>query len=157
MTDPDSPTDQGFAVLGESACWELVPTSGVGRVAWVEPDGRILVVPVNFGRDGHTVIIRTGGTDLREAALAGQRCAFQIDDLEPGLRSGWTVLLDGTLTEIDDEDIADRLARLVDPWLHEPRPYVLLLQTTGISGRSLHSVGGVQIIEWQRDDLPSQV
>ena len=157
MTDPDSTTDQGFAVLGESACWELLPDTGVGRVAWVEPDGRILVVPVNFGRDGRAVIIRTGDTDLRAAAVAGSRCAFQVEDLEPGLRSGWTVLLDGTLTEVEDEDVAERLARLVDPWLREPRPYVLLLQTLQVSGRSLHAVGGVQVLEWQRDDLRTQV
>jgi hypothetical protein len=82
----------------------------------VAPDGRILVVPVNYGLDGRTVVLRTGDTDLLAVARARSRVAFQVEDIEPGLRSGWTVLVDGTLDEVDDEDLAERLARLVDPW-----------------------------------------
>src|SRR5690242_14057069 len=82
----------GLAVLGEAACWALLPRTGVGRLAWVAPDGRILVVPVNYGLDGRTVVLRTGDTDLLDAARARVRVAFQVEDIEPGLRSGWTVL-----------------------------------------------------------------
>lgn len=144
MTDPT--VDTGFAELGEPACWNLLPTAGVGRLAWAEPDGRIVVVPANYALDGHTVIIRTGDTSLLDAARERRRCAFQVEDIEPALRSGWTVLLDATLTEVEDEDIAEQLARLVDPWLREPRPFVLLLQVRGVSGRSLHGAGGVQVV-----------
>jgi uncharacterized protein len=153
-TDTDANADRGFAALGESACWALLPTSGVGRLAWADPAGRIMVVPVNYGLDGRTVVVRTGDTTLLDAARDGRRCAFQVEDLEPGLRSGWTVLIDGTLTEIDDEDIADRIGQLVHPWLREPRPYVLLLQVAQVTGRSLHAVGGVQIVTLDADDRP---
>jgi uncharacterized protein len=152
MTDIDTDTDQGFAALGESASWALLPPSGVGRVAWVDPTGRIMVVPVNYGLDGRTVVLRTGDTTLLDAATAARRCGFQVEDLEPGLRSGWTVLIDGTLSEVDDEDIVDRLAPLVDPWLREPRPHVLLLQVAQVTGRSLHAIGGVQVISLDADD-----
>jgi hypothetical protein len=140
------PVDTGFATLGEPACWNLLPDTGVGRLAWAEPDGRIVVVPVNFGRDARSVVVRTGDTALLDAARDRRRCGFQVEDLEPGLRSGWTVLIDATLVEVQDEEFADRLARLVDPWLREPRPFVLLLQVHGVAGRSLHGVGGVQVI-----------
>jgi hypothetical protein len=146
MSDAIDEADSGFGTLGGPACWQLLRGEVIGRVAWVEPDGRILVVPVNYGLDGRTVIIRTGDTDLLDAARAGARVAFQVDDLEPGLRSGWTVSVDGTLAQVDDEELAGQLARLVDPWLHEPRPYVLLLQATRVTGRSLHGVGGVQVV-----------
>jgi nitroimidazol reductase NimA-like FMN-containing flavoprotein (pyridoxamine 5'-phosphate oxidase superfamily) len=142
-----NPTE-GLAALDESACWELLPDSGVGRLAWTSPGGRILVVPVNYGRDGHTIIVRTGDTELLERARTGSRVAFQVDELERGLRSGWTILFDGTLTEVDDVDLAERLARLVDPWLREPRPYVLLLRATQVTGRRLTPVGGaVQVLD----------
>jgi uncharacterized protein len=151
MSDADDLADQGFAALGEPACWQLLPRAGVGRLAWADPDGRIVVVPVNYALDGRTVVIRTGDTTLLDAARRRARCALQVEDLEPGLRSGWTVLLDGTLTEVDDEELAERLARLVDPWLSEPRPYVLLLGTEQVAGRSLHSVGGVQVVTLDPD------
>jgi hypothetical protein len=63
MNDPTTQTtDTGFATLGEQACWNLLPDTGIGRLAWAEPDGRIVVVPVNFGRDARSVVIRTGDT-----------------------------------------------------------------------------------------------
>ena len=147
MTDRDGTADHGFAALGTSACWDLLPRARVGRLAWADPDGRIMVVPVNFGLDGHTVIIRTGDTSLLDAARARTRCAFQAEDLEPGLRSGWTVLLDGTLTEVADRGMAERLGRLVEPWLRDPRPHVLVLAATNVAGRSLRpGAGGVQVV-----------
>jgi nitroimidazol reductase NimA-like FMN-containing flavoprotein (pyridoxamine 5'-phosphate oxidase superfamily) len=145
MTDTDVGPDQGFALLGESACWALLPRSGVGRLAWADPAGRIMVVPVNYGLDGRTVVVRTGDTALLDAARAARRCAFQVEDLEPGLRSGWTVLIDGTLTEVDDEDMADRIGQLTAAWPRGSRSYVLLLQVTRVTGRSLHAVDGVQV------------
>jgi uncharacterized protein len=132
--------------LDESACWDLLPQARVGRLAWTDPDGRIMVVPVNFGLDGHTVVVRTGDTALLDAARAGSRCAFQAEDLEPGLRSGWTVLVDGQLTESDDAATTERLGRLVEPWLRELRPHVLLVTATQATGRALHAVGGVQVV-----------
>ena len=94
--------DRSLVALDESACWDLLPRARVGRLAWADPDGRIMVVPVNFGLDGRTVVVRTGETALLDAARAGSRCAFQAEDLEPGLRSGWTVLVDGQLTLTGD-------------------------------------------------------
>jgi hypothetical protein len=71
----------------------------------------------------------------------------KAEDLEPGLRSGWTVLVDGVLTVVDDEATAERLGRLADPWLRELRPIVLVLTATQITGRALHPAGGVHIVQ----------
>jgi len=151
MTRGDS-TGRGVLPLAEDACWELLPRATVGRLAWTDSDGRVLVVPVNFGVDGRTVVVRTGDTVLLAAARAGVRCAFQADDLEPGLRSGWTVLADGHLREVVDPGSAERLGQLVGPWLRVPRPHVLLLEATRISGRELQAVGGVEVIPFDADE-----
>src|SRR5262245_18326477 len=97
MRRGDDRADRGLIQLEEDDCWDLLPRARMGRLAWVDPDGRILVAPVNFGLDHRTVVIRTRDTVLLDAAHSGERCAFQADDLEPGLRSGWTVLVDGHL------------------------------------------------------------
>jgi nitroimidazol reductase NimA-like FMN-containing flavoprotein (pyridoxamine 5'-phosphate oxidase superfamily) len=136
----------GFLAVDESDCWRLLPQARVGRLAWTDPDGRVMIVPVNFAIDAHSVVIRSGDTSLLAAARASKRCGFQAEDLEPGLRSGWTVLVDGLLTVTDDEATAERLGRLVDPWLRKPRPYVLVLTATQVTGRALHPAGGVHIL-----------
>jgi hypothetical protein len=56
------------------------------------------------------------------------------------------VLLDGTLTEVADRGMAERLGRLVEPWLRDPRPYVLVLAATHVTGRSLQPEGSVQVV-----------
>jgi nitroimidazol reductase NimA-like FMN-containing flavoprotein (pyridoxamine 5'-phosphate oxidase superfamily) len=145
MVDGNGDADPGFVALTDTACWQLLSQVRVGRLAWAEADGHIVIVPVNFGLNRHTVIIRTGETTLLDAARAATRCAFQAEDLEPGLRSGWTVLLDGTLTEVEDEGDAERLGQLVDPWLREPRPHVLVLAATQATGRCLRAAGGVVV------------
>jgi len=153
MTRGDS-TGRGVLPLDEDACWDLLPRARVGRLAWTDPDGRVLVVPVNFGLDGRAVVVRTGDTVLLAAARAGARCAFQADDLEPGLRSGWTVLADGHLHVVVDPGSAERLGQLVSPWLRVPRPHVLLFEATRISGRRLQAVGGVEVIPVDADEHP---
>jgi nitroimidazol reductase NimA-like FMN-containing flavoprotein (pyridoxamine 5'-phosphate oxidase superfamily) len=138
--------DGGLVPLGEDACWDLLPQARVGRLAWADADGRILVIPVNFGIDGRGIVVRTGDTVLLHAARAGRRCAFQAEDLEPGLRSGWTVLVDGQLRVVTDQASVERLGPLVTPWLRVPRPHVLVLEATQVSGRRLQEVGGIDVV-----------
>lgn len=150
----DDSVGRGVLPLAADACWELLPRARVGRLAWNHPDGRILVVPVNFGLDGHTILIRTGDTVLLGAAKAGERCAFQADELEPGLRSGWTVLVDGRLGVVTEPVSVERLGQLVTPWLRVPRPHVLLLEAMQVSGRVLQAVGGVEVVAFDGDERP---
>ena len=152
MVDGNGDADPGFVALTDTACWQLLSQVRVGRLAWADADGHIVIVPVNFGLNRHTIIIRTGETTLLDAARAARRCAFQAEDLEPGLRSGWTVLVDGQLTLTDDEATTERLGQLVDPWLREPRPYVLVVTATQATGRTLSAVGGVQVVPF--DEQP---
>ena len=65
--------DRSLVALDESACWDLLPRARIGRLAWTDPDGRIMVVPVNFGLDGRTVVVRTGETALLDAARSLRR------------------------------------------------------------------------------------
>ncbi|WP_170026466.1 pyridoxamine 5'-phosphate oxidase family protein [Actinomadura oligospora] len=133
MTGPDSPD-----VLDRTACLRLLETVAVGRVAWAGDGGRTVVLPVNFVLDGDTVVFRSSPGDKLEAARAGRELAFEADDAEPALRTGWSVLVHGPAQVVDDPAEADRLARRCPTaWFDLPGASFVRIVPREITGRRL--------------------
>ena len=97
MTESDS-GDGGLQSLSVDECVELLAGRSVGRLAVnIEGDGP-LVTPVNYVWSGSAVVFRTDpGTKLD--ALAHGPISFQVDEIDPIHRSGWSVLVRGTSRE----------------------------------------------------------
>jgi uncharacterized protein len=90
-----------------SACMALLGQAGIGRVA-VSIAAVPAVFPVRYAvLDGDVVFSTSRGTSL-DAALRNAVVAFEVDDLGPEDRAGWSVLLVGLADEITD---AGRRAR----------------------------------------------
>lgn len=90
-------------VLDYDECTRLLSSAVIGRLAWVGPAGPLLV-PVNFVWTGTTIRIRTDpGARLPE--IIGRPVAFEIDELDPNRRVGWSVVVTGPaqLGEVDAE------------------------------------------------------
>ena len=73
-------TDEKWTVdeLSESACWELLRTTSVGRLAvWVEdhPD----IFPLNYAVDHGTVVFRSRTGTKLSAALPDSPVALEAD------------------------------------------------------------------------------
>ena len=119
--------------LLEDECWDLLRTRTVGRVGW-QGSGGPTIVPVNYVIDERAVIFRTAPyTDLgREGAV--QEVAFQVDDLDPVARSGWSVLVRGR-RRLDPE--AYGKAPRPEVWVGGSRWLVLRIEARTISGRRL--------------------
>ncbi|MEV5576780.1 pyridoxamine 5'-phosphate oxidase family protein [Spirillospora sp. NPDC052269] len=133
MTGPASPD-----VLERPACLRLLETATVGRVAWTGDDGRTVVLPVNFLLDEGTVVFRTAPGDKLEAARASHELAFEADDAEPALRTGWSVLIHGPARIVDDPAEADRLARRCPTaWFDLPGASFVRITPHEITGRRL--------------------
>src|SRR6516164_8598742 len=64
--------------LSKSECFGLLAQERVGRVAFVDDLGPI-VMPVNFVLDRHMVVFRTDGGTKLDAAVRNSRVAFEID------------------------------------------------------------------------------
>ncbi|GAA2128492.1 hypothetical protein GCM10009727_19160 [Actinomadura napierensis] len=82
---------------------------------------------------------------------------FEADDLEPALRTAWSVLLTGTAEAVTDPPEVERLASLpLAPWLDSPRPVFIRLTPEKITGRRipLHP-GGVTTEHIDPTDEPS--
>jgi nitroimidazol reductase NimA-like FMN-containing flavoprotein (pyridoxamine 5'-phosphate oxidase superfamily) len=66
--------------LGSAECWELLASQQVGRIGFVA-EAQPVILPVNYAVDGTTVVFRTAPGGKLNAAIQGQRVAFQVDEL----------------------------------------------------------------------------
>jgi nitroimidazol reductase NimA-like FMN-containing flavoprotein (pyridoxamine 5'-phosphate oxidase superfamily) len=103
--------------LSAEECLRLLGTQQVGRLG-VVVGGQPLVLPVNYVLDDDTIVFRSDpGTKLDAASL--QRVAFEVDQLQPRARVGWSVLVQGVGQEVRAADGAayQRVQALpVVPW-----------------------------------------
>jgi len=133
MTDPDQaqPLDRG-------ACFELLRTVGIGRIAWATDDGRALVLPVNFVVDGDAVVFKTAHGSKLTAVSEGRPLSFEADDMEPALHVGWSVLITGVAEVVTEPDEIRRLEELpLAPWGRTPKPFFVRLPAGEPTGRRL--------------------
>ncbi|MEV0403140.1 pyridoxamine 5'-phosphate oxidase family protein [Actinoallomurus sp. NPDC050550] len=131
--------DAGAAqILDRDTCLGLLRSVVIGRVAWADDDGRVVVLPVNFITDGDAIIFRTSEGGKLSAVREGRYLSFEADDVEPGLRTGWSVLVSGTAQLVTDSAVVDRLEHSTPaPWRPMPKSCFIRLPPDQITGRRL--------------------
>jgi len=125
-------------VLSEGECLELLGDHHFGRIG-VVVDGQPIILPVNYVFDGGQVVLRTDpGTKLTAAAQG--HVAFEVDEIDPDSRTGWSVLVTGVGFEVTDAlDATSTAARRfpVDTWAPGRRSHWIRIRAGEISGRRL--------------------
>ncbi len=123
--------------LSEPACWELLGTHGVGRLARTGDDGLPEVLPVNYNVLDRAVAVRTSVGRAHE--LDGTDVAFEVDRIDDALREGWSVLTAGTVERVTDAAEARSLDDRAPtrPWAGGDRTAWLLVRPGRISGRRI--------------------
>jgi nitroimidazol reductase NimA-like FMN-containing flavoprotein (pyridoxamine 5'-phosphate oxidase superfamily) len=125
-------------ILDRSTCIELVKSTPIGRIGfWA--DEAPLVLPVNFAWFDGSIVFRTLVGQKLAAAAQGQTVCFEVDDWNADDRTGWSVVIRGTSTEVDDWAELEQLEHLgVVPWAKETwRPLWIRIAADEITGRSL--------------------
>jgi uncharacterized protein len=88
----------GVTDLPANACWALLRTQEVGRLA-VSIADRPEIFPVNYVVDHGTIVFRTAeGTKL--AGAAQRDVAFEADGYEPDTGEAWSVVVKGRADEV---------------------------------------------------------
>jgi uncharacterized protein len=123
-------------VLGREECLRLMQGATVGRLGMTVA-ALPVIVPVTFVVVDGAVVIRTGaGTKLRAAAHHQVAC-FEVDDIDVGSRSGWSVLVTGRLREVSGgAEMAAARSLGLEPWIPGADRY-LRLDPELVSGRRL--------------------
>ncbi len=126
----------GLHELTAAECLALLPTVPIGRLVHT---ARALpaVTPVTFvlGRDGIFLRTSAAGTGLR-AAQGGVVVAFEVDEFDRELRTGWSVVVLGHAREVHDPAVLAEVARLgLEPWAGGDREHVVHVSLEVVSGR----------------------
>src|SRR3954469_23013119 len=90
--------------LDDDECWQLLRAREVGRVAYNDCRGPI-VVPVTFVLDGESVLFRVSPHSQLAQHLRDKRVAFEVDDIDYFTRSGWSVVLRGKVEMAEPDDL----------------------------------------------------
>lgn len=126
---------QHLDVLNRRQCLDRLAQVRVGRLVFTE-DALPAIQPVNFRVWRDDVVIRVAGGPKLEAATTNQVVAFEADDLDPDLRSGWSVTVVGRaepMTEIDD--LVAVAGTFIQPWAEGRREHFVRIRTERMTGR----------------------
>jgi nitroimidazol reductase NimA-like FMN-containing flavoprotein (pyridoxamine 5'-phosphate oxidase superfamily) len=141
-------SDAWLEELRYEECLELLRSRSVGRIGF-NVDGFPFVVPVNYHlveaqgtTPGAWIALRTRPGNVIDQA--SDDVAFEIDNVDMFRRDGWSVLVRGTLHEIDPDAANIRERFDPQPWIDAERDAWLIIEPFAVTGRRLHAPE----IEW---------
>lgn len=135
-----TPSAAGVRALGAEACWDLLRSSSLGRLAVAAADG-VDLFPVNYVVSRDTILFRSApGSKLVDTA-DDPRVAFEVDGADDRYR--WSVVVRGVARRLDaDDDIeASGVLALTALAPGEKANYVRITPRV-VSGRRFRWEGG---------------
>ncbi|GIH21755.1 hypothetical protein Aph01nite_00650 [Acrocarpospora phusangensis] len=131
--------------LSQDECLRLISPGGVGRVAFNGSHGPT-ILPVNYQVAGGAIVFRTraGGAmddDLRTGIENLEiKIAFEVDEIDENRREGWSVLVQGPIHHVTDDELAGLTGLQVEPWAGGTREQYVRITPQRITGRRIQSL-----------------
>ncbi len=121
--------------ISQAECLGLLAAHQVGRVAYCDDLGPV-VLPVNYVLDHDTLLLEVSPHSTLATHLRSGAACFEIDEVDEFSQSGWSVLVRGTATFVENEDLP---GDLVEPiaWAEGQRQFHVRVTPSQISGRRL--------------------
>ena len=131
-----------LAELTRDECIQLLAVMQFGRLAVSPPDWRTppLIRPVTyvFDRATQSIVFRSARGSKFTALLLSGQAAFEIDGIDPAAETGWSVIVQGPIEEIQSTSDIHRLERLeLRPWAPGEKPHWIRIRTNVVSGRRI--------------------
>ena len=137
MTTHENPPSSAyrFRELSTAECLMLLQSKRVGRIVWCGSTGP-QALPVNYVVDAGRVLFRTSPHSAIAAVAVEQQVAFEVDDIDEFVETGWSVLVVGTARGVDDPgDIPRSLEDRPAPWAPGIRNLYIRIQPDTVTGR----------------------
>jgi uncharacterized protein len=123
--------------LSKTECLRLIATVPIGRISYTR-QALPAVEPVNFALHGGAIVIRIHAGGKLAAATRRAVVAFQADDLDLVLRSGWSVTVIGRCEEVTDAaDLAGLDKIGLESWAPGIRNHFIRIVPGIVTGRRL--------------------
>lgn len=126
--------------LDRPECLRLLAEQEIGRIAvnvldWPQP----VIRPVNyvFDQPSQSVLIRSGLGSKLYALIRSAKAAFEIDDVDPVGRVGWSVIVEGFTEEITSPELRRIEALGLEPWPPGPKGHWIRIRANTVSGRRM--------------------
>lgn len=132
---------QELETLNRRQCLDLLQAVRVGRLVFTE-DALPAVQPVNFRLWHDDVVIRVAGGPKLAAATDNQVVAFEADELDADLRTGWSVTVVGHAEPITAVDqLVELSGTFLQPWVEGRRDHFVRIRTEKMTGRRFRERG----------------
>jgi hypothetical protein len=126
-------------ILGQDQCLDLLRTVRVGRLVFTE-QALPAVQPVNFRVWQGDIVIRVASGAKLAAAVGNLVVAFETDELDPDLHTGWSVTVVGHAQRITDVgDLVELSGLFLQPGDDGRRDYFVRIRTEKVTGRRLRA------------------
>lgn len=133
MTDDEHHID----ALDTDECWRLISRSTVGRLA-VSISNHPDIFPVNYVVDDGTIVVNTAPGTKLAAAVLGRGVAFEVDELDHATHTGWSVVVKGTASEIEDlAGLMDAEELGIETWATSDKTRFLRITPDEVTGRRI--------------------
>ena len=130
-----SPTWTRVEPLDEAESMRMLASVRWGRCAWSTEEGP-RVLPVNYSVLDGKLYFRTGLYGDLAGAAEGGAVALEADELDDRLSSGWSVVVLGEADQVQDPvAVAALFARMSEPWAPGPRPVLVQVTPSQVTGR----------------------
>jgi nitroimidazol reductase NimA-like FMN-containing flavoprotein (pyridoxamine 5'-phosphate oxidase superfamily) len=130
----------GATVLPASECRRLLAVAAkegsVGRLG-VSTDQAPVVIPVNFSIRDDQIVIRISSGFLSQAA-AGRLVAIEVDSVDKGVGTAWSVLVRGLATLIESPG-QTAMEHAPHPLVPEPGEMLLVVRPDIVTGRQFET------------------
>lgn len=138
MNEMPDPTPSVVEEMSPSDSLDRLQHHGfVGRIAFIV-DGRPMIMPVNYLADNDALVFSTAEGTKLSSLRGGTAIAFEVDDSRPFEHSGWSVIVEGTASEITDPEELRWLRRgPLKSWAVRPTAHWIRVVYQQVSGRQI--------------------
>ena len=127
----------GLEVIPRQECLELLRGSVLGRVV-VAMGALPAALPVTYVLLGEDIVFMTGTGTKLEQAVRKAVVAFEVDQIDPVARTGWSILVTGWSSLMTHPDEIATVRELgLEPWVPVERGHFVRIRSEIVSGRRL--------------------